>query len=149
LFSGAFTADALRALWPGNFTEWMARNRDRFVLGFAASHTVHLGAIIALMTVLGRVPIARLIPGGLVFLLIYALAAIAIARAVSQKQLARIGSSGFESFAMYTIWLVFASAFVPRMVKGWPIYSVLGVLALAAVLLRVAGRARKVRAVAA
>jgi len=80
-----------------------------------------------------------------VFLLLYGLAAAAIARSLG-KQLAFAGSPGFESFAMYTIWLVFALGFVPRIVKGWPIYSVLGVMALAAIVVRVAGGAKKARA---
>ena len=148
LFAGAFTADALVTLWPTKLTEWLLRNRDRFILGFAASHTVHLAAIIALFTTLGTVPRREkyvLVAGGFVFLLLYGLAAAAIARSFG-KHLAIAGSAGFESFAMYTIWLVFASGFVPRIVKGWPIYSVLGVMALAAIVVRVAGGTAKARA---
>jgi len=149
LFSAAFVADALLALWPANFTQWLARNRDRFFLGFAASHTVHLGAIIALLVTLGTVPRREqivLVVGGSVFLLIYALAAAALARSIAGKQLALIGSAGFASFAMYTFWLVFAAGFVPRIVKGWPIYTALGVLSLGTILVRIAGGARKARA---
>src|SRR5215471_11656673 len=148
LFAGAFTADALFALWPTKLAEWLVPNRDRFILGFAASHTVHLGAIIALLITVPVIPrreIYVLFVGGFVFLLLYGLAAAAIARSVGRK-LPVVGSAGFESFAMYTIWLVFASGFVPRMVKGWPIYSVLGVIALAAIVVRVAGGARRARA---
>src|SRR5215471_3064691 len=148
LFAGAFTADALVALWPTKLTEWLVRNRDRFILGFAASHTVHLAAIIALFSTLPVIPrreIYVLFVGGSVFLLLYGLAAAAIARSFG-KHLAILGSAGFESFAMYTIWLVFALGFVPRIVKGWPIYSVLGVMALGAIVVRIAGGAKKARA---
>ena len=141
LFSVAFTADALLALWPTKLTNWLEHNRDRFFMGFVASHTVHLGAVI-MLAYLGKVRMARVIPGGIAYLLIYALAAAAIVRLLGRKQLPFFGSPGFESFAMNTIWLVFASAFVPRIVKGWPIYSVLGVLALAAMIVRLAGRTR-------
>jgi len=64
LFSVAFTADALLALWPTKLTEWLARNRDRFLLSFVASHTVHLGAVI-MLAFLGKVAIARAIPAEL------------------------------------------------------------------------------------
>ena len=147
LFSVAFTADAALALWPTKVTEWLARNRDGFFLGFVASHTVHLGAVIAL-ALQTKVPIARLIPGGLVYLLIYALTAAVIARSLGRRQLAFFGSPGFESFAMNLVWLVFASAFVPRIMKNAS-YSVLGVLAVAALLVRIAGRTRKARPAAA
>lgn len=146
LFTGAFSATGLQVLWPGKFSNWLARNRDYFLLGFAVSHTVHLGFVIALLSIVPVIPpreIYALVLGGFVFLLIYALTAAAIARTVSQKQLAMIGSAGFTSFAMYTIWLVFALGFVPRIVKGWPVYSVLGTIALAGILVRVAGQTRK------
>ena len=152
LFAVAFAAGGLRALWPGKLTGWVARNSDRFLLGFAASHTVHLGLVITLLSTLTVIPrreIYALVLGGFVFVLIYALTAAAIARSMGYKQLALIGSAGFTSFAMYTIWLVFALGFVPRIIKGWPIYSVLGALALAAILFRIAGQARKSRAASA
>lgn len=149
LFSAAFVADSLRALWPTSFALWLARNRDRFFLGFAASHTVHLGLVITLLSIVPVMPrreIYALVLGGFVFVLIYALAAAAIARFINGKQLAVIGSAGFASFATYTIWLVFAAGFVPRIVKGWPIYSLLGVLSIGTLLVRIAGGARKARA---
>lgn len=91
----------------------------------------------------------RVVPGGFVYLLIYALAAAAITRSITGKQLSFVGSAGFTSFAMYTIWVVFASAFVPRMVTRWPIYTVLGVIALASMLVRLAGKTRQTKSAAA
>ncbi|HEY6251293.1 MAG TPA: hypothetical protein VI685_15155 [Candidatus Angelobacter sp.] len=152
LFTGAFAAAGLQALVPGKASNWLARNSDRFLLGFVASHTVHLGLIILLLNTVRVIPpreIYALVIGGFAYLLIYALAAAAIARSMGRKPLALIGSAGFTSFVMYTLWVIFASAFVPRMVKGWPIYSVLGAIALAGVALRIAGGAAKVRAAAA
>ena len=146
LFSVAFVADALRALSRTKVNEWLARNRDRFFLGFVASHTVHLGFVIAL-AVVGKVAIARVIPGGLVYLLIYGLTAAVIARLLGGKHLALVGSLGFESFTMNLLWLVFASAFVPRIMKSGS-YSVLGVWAVAALLVRIAGRMQRARAAA-
>lgn len=148
LFSCAFTANALQVLWPWKFTEWLARNRDRFFLGFAASHTVHLAAIIALIITLGHPRIQTLVGGGLVYVFIYALAAAAVPRSAGHKPPTFIGSSKFETFAMYVVWLVFALAFVPRVMRGSP-YPVLGVLALATLAIRIAGRTRKAQPAAA
>ena len=152
LFSGAFAAAGMQVLFPGKFGEWWARNSDRFLLSFAASHTVHLGLVIALLSTLRVIPrreIYALVLGGTVYLFIYALAAAAIARSIGRKQLAVIGSAGFTSFSMYTIWLIFASAFVPRIVKGWPVYSVLGIIALAGFVVHLVGRTARARAAAA
>src|SRR5215469_11941469 len=85
LFTGAFSAAGLQALWPGKFSNWLARNSDRFLFSFVASHTVHLGLVITLLSVVPVIPpreIYALVLGGFVFLLIYALAAAAIARSV-------------------------------------------------------------------
>ena len=152
LFTGAFSAAGLQALWPGKLSNWVVRHSDGFLLGFAASHTVHLGLVITLLSIVPAIPpreIYALVLGGFVFLLIYALAGAAIARSVSGKQLAFIGSAGFTSFSMYTIWLVFAAGFVPRIIRGWPVYSVLGTIALAGILVRVAGQTRKARSASA
>jgi hypothetical protein len=43
LFLGAFLGDALYRLVPAAATRWLKANKDGFTLGFAGSHTVHLG----------------------------------------------------------------------------------------------------------
>src|SRR5262249_7823135 len=45
-FLCAFTGRAVRDLWPGRFSLWLAMKRDWFLLATAASHTLHLVAII-------------------------------------------------------------------------------------------------------
>lgn len=71
-----------------------------------------------------------LVGGGSVYLLIYGLAIVAILRLRSRKEIFLFGRLKFEALAMYVIWLIFALAFVPRMVSGWPVYSLLGFVAL-------------------
>ena len=153
LFSGAFAGSSLQLLWPSPVTNWLSQKRDHWLVGFAASHTVHLAAIIALlsqMRIFPRNGIYTLVGGGLVFLLIYALAAAALARLTAKRQLPVLASEGFERFAMYTIWLVFALAFVPRSFSGGPIYAVLGLAAISVLAVRIAanraGRKRKAAA---
>jgi hypothetical protein len=140
LFLFAFTGNALRDLWPSAVSAWLARQRDWFLLGAAASHTLHLAAILALLQLIGwsRSQIVTLIGGGFVYLLIYGLAIVAVLRMRGRREIFLLGLPRFEAFAMYAIWLIFVLAFVRRIVSGWPVYSVLGVIALAALVLRIA-----------
>lgn len=48
LFVLAFTASALAELAPGDLTRWQRRNRRYLGVSFAASHFIHLAAILAL-----------------------------------------------------------------------------------------------------
>jgi hypothetical protein len=54
LFLSAFLGNALYRLVPASATRWLKANKDGFVLGFAASHTVHLAFILALVAAIGR-----------------------------------------------------------------------------------------------
>jgi methionine sulfoxide reductase heme-binding subunit len=152
-FVCAFAGNALRDLFPGRLSIWLATKRDAFLLTMAASHTVHLAAIIALFRLLGssRLKLTTVLGGGLVYLLIYALAIGAMIRLRGREPRLLLGSPRFEAIALYLIWLVFALAFVPRIVSGWPVYSLFGVVALAALFIRVAClvRHRRARAAAA
>jgi DMSO/TMAO reductase YedYZ heme-binding membrane subunit len=47
LFTLAFSAAALRVLWPNVWTRWQRRNRRYLGLAFAVSHAVHAAAIAA------------------------------------------------------------------------------------------------------
>lgn len=54
LFLGAFLGNAVYSLVPAAITRWLKANKDGFVLGFAASHTVHLAFILTLVVAIGR-----------------------------------------------------------------------------------------------
>jgi hypothetical protein len=138
-FVCAFSGNALATLWPGSFSAWLARQRDWFLLAVAVSHTLHLAAIIAFFQVVGwsHLKLVTVIGGGSVYLLIYGLAAVSVVR-LRGRQTSLMRSHRFEALALYLIWLIFALAFVPRIVSGWPVYSVFGVVALAALVLRIA-----------
>jgi hypothetical protein len=150
-FVCVFTGNALRDLWPGRLSLWLSRNRDWFLVAMAASHTFHLAAIIAFFQVVGwsKLQIVTLLGGGFVYLLFYALAATAIMRLRGDGHTFMAGSPKLEAAALYLIWIIFALAFVPRIVSGWPIYSILAVTALAALVIRIACLVRHKRAVAA
>jgi len=148
---GAFTGNALRDLWPGAFSAWLSRRRDSFIVGIAASHTLHLVAIVAFYRVIGssHLSFLRLLPGAIVYLVIYALAVAASLRLAGRKEPFFRAGSKSAGFALYLIWFVFAAAFVPRIVSGWPVYSFFGVLALMALTIRIACRPRHPRSMAA
>jgi methionine sulfoxide reductase heme-binding subunit len=139
-FICAFSGNALRDLFPGRLSLWLATKRDAFLLAMAVSHTVHLAAIIALFQLLGssRLKLTTVLGGGLVYLLIYALAISAIMRLRGLEARSFLGSPRFGAVALYLIWLIFALAFVPRIVSGWPVYSLFSVVALAALFIRIA-----------
>ena len=141
-FLCAFTGNALRDLRPGRISLWLARRHDHFLVAQAASHTVHLAAIIAFFRLVGwsKLQLAVLIGGGSVYLMIYALGVTALNRLRSGGQAS--GPMRFEGFALYAIWAIFALAFVPRIVSGWPTYSFFGIAAIAALVIRIACKLR-------
>jgi methionine sulfoxide reductase heme-binding subunit len=155
-FFFAFSGGALRDLLPSRATAWLAQKRNWFLVAVAVSHTLHLAAIIMLLRVVGwsRLPWTTAVGGGIVYLLIYALAVNSMVR-INRGPETLLGTprfeAKFEAIALYLIWLVFAAGFVPRMVSGWPIYTLLGAAALLALVLRIAClmKHRRAKAVAA
>ena len=150
LFFFAFTGNALRDLWPSSFSTWLARKRDWFLVAMAVSHSVHLAAIVALFQLIGwsRLRLITLLGGGFVYVLIYLLAVNALGRMWSGREGFWVGSLRSEAVALYLIWLIFALAFIPRMVSGWPVYSLFGTAALAALIIRIVCRVQHKRAMA-
>ena len=154
LFFFAFTGNALRDLWPGVLSFWLARKRDWFLVAMAVSHSVHLAAIIMLEQATGwprfydHFRVAGIGLGGLVFVFIYVLALRALMRLSRNEEALAPMPSKFEGAFLYAIWFVFAAGFVPRIVSGWPVYSLFGAAALAALIIRITCRVRHRRAMA-
>jgi hypothetical protein len=113
LFLCAFLADALCRLWPAAATLWLKANRGRFTLGLAASHTLHLGFILALVAALGREHLLNELGWGVLtafttgLLFIYALAA----SVLLHHHKVWLTSPRFEAFAQYFLITLFAFAF--------------------------------------
>lgn len=149
-FFFAFTGNAVREFWPGSLSSWLSQKRDWLLVAMAASHTFHLAAIILLFQKIGwsRLHWVTLAGGGFVYLLIYAIALNAISRLHAGRKQFMIGNLRLEAGALYLIWLIFALAFVPRVIAGWPAYSLLGFAAVIAVVLRIACLVRHKRALA-
>jgi DMSO/TMAO reductase YedYZ heme-binding membrane subunit len=71
----AWSASALARLWPGGWRTALLRRRRSVGLGFAASHTVHLAALLIALFVFdhGTKPVT-VIGGGIGYLFVFALA---------------------------------------------------------------------------
>jgi methionine sulfoxide reductase heme-binding subunit len=146
LFLGAFLGNALYRLVPASATRWLKANKDGFVLGFAASHTVHLVFILALVAAIGRehafkgIMVVAFTTG---FLFIYALAAGVLFRLP-------FWSSRFEALAHYYLATLFVVSFTRHAITRPLFYTPFVLVAVTAAGVRIAAaiRSRSVPALA-
>jgi methionine sulfoxide reductase heme-binding subunit len=142
LFLGAFLGNALYRLVPASATRWLKANKDGFVLGFAASHTVHLAFILALVAAIGRehafkgIMVVAFTTG---FLFIYALAAGILFRNLT------FFSSHFEALAHYYLMSLFVVSFTRHAMTRPLFYTPFVLIAITALGVRIAAviRSRK------
>jgi methionine sulfoxide reductase heme-binding subunit len=151
LFVSAFLGEALCRLWPAAATLWLKRNRDRFTLGLAASHTVHLAFILLLVGTLGREHLLEELGWSVFiafttgFLFIYALAAGVLLR----HRTFWLTSPRFVAFAHYLLIVLFGFAFALSGLAKPFFYAPFVLAAAAALGVRVSAaiRSRKVEVV--
>jgi len=142
LFLGAFLGNAFYSLVPAASTRWLKANKDGFTLGFAGSHTVHLAFILALMAAIGR---ENALKGLMVvafttgFLLIYGLAADVLFRHRT------FWSSRFEALAHYYLISLFTVSFTRHAMKEPAFYTPLVLVAVTAIVVRIAAAVRSKR----
>lgn len=138
LFLGAFLGNALYRLVPASATRWLKANKDGFVLGFAASHTVHLVFILALVAAIGRehafkgIMVVAFTTG---FLFIYALAAGVLFRLP-------FWSPHFEALAHYYLATLFVVSFTRHAITRPLFYTPFVFVAVSAVGVRIAAATR-------
>jgi DMSO/TMAO reductase YedYZ heme-binding membrane subunit len=117
LFCLAYAAAALVRFWPNAFTQWVRRNRRQIGVSFAVSHGVHALAIASLSVLApeefkNEVRLSMLIPGGIGYLFIAAMAATSFDRTA-----AAIGPRAWRwlhGFGAFYIWVGFMNAFGSR-----------------------------------
>jgi len=110
LFLGAFTASALARLRPSAATHWLWRHRRYLGVSFAASHAIHLAAIVAMARIAPEVfgrstSTGTLVAGGIGYLLIAAMTATSFDRAVTwlgPRRWQRLHTVG-----VYYLWALF------------------------------------------
>jgi sulfoxide reductase heme-binding subunit YedZ len=146
LFTGAFSASALCAIWPNRLTRWMLRNRRYLGVSFAVSHFIHLIAIIALALRLGdqfKLDPATLVGGGVAYVFIAAMTATSfdrIAAWIGPRAWRRLHTTGG-----YYIWFIFFISYAPRTAVTSLWYAPVVFVLLAVVALRVVVRLRSRR----
>jgi hypothetical protein len=147
LFCLAFSASALRALWPAPWTVWLLNNRRYLGLSFAASHAMHAVAIVAFASLdpqhfHEREGIGMLVLGGLGYAFIVAMAATS-----SDAAVAWLGARRWRALHWiggHYLWLSFMTGFAkPATVQPLYLAPVLVLLAIMAV--RLVARARAAR----
>jgi hypothetical protein len=119
LFTAAFIASSLRALWQTPMTRWLLANRRYIGVSFAASHALHLVGIIAVIRTAPdfRTNAVTAVGGGLAYVFLAAMTATSSDRAVAWLGARRwrlLHKSG-----MYYCWFIFFITYAPRLLLGW------------------------------
>ncbi len=147
LFAMAFAAAALVELAPNGFTRWQRRNRRYLGVSFAASHAIHLAALIALArsdrelfwTLTNP---ANVVLAGTAYVLLAAMTATSFDRTT-----AWLGARNWRLLQLvggWYIWISFAMAVGKRLPQG-PIYWAMMALVLAIAIVRLVAMSRRSR----
>jgi hypothetical protein len=142
LFTAAFIASSVRVLWPTALTRWLLANRRYVGVSFAASHAIHLFAILMLLRVSPdfHIGTATLIGGGGAYVLLAAMTATSFDRSA-----AWLGARRWRLLhktGMYYCWVIFFISYLPRMLVESILYLPFVAVLLGALGLRVAARRR-------
>lgn len=146
LFTTAFGASSLYAVWPTASTRWMLHNRRYIGVSFAVSHFIHLIAIVALAVRLGakfKLDPATLVGGGLAYVFIAAMTATSFDRTaawIGARAWRRLHTAGG-----YYIWFIFFISYAPRAAIASLWYAPVVFILLGVIGLRVVVRLRSRR----
>ncbi len=138
VFLITYSASSLAKLWPSPLTRSLWQNRRWWGLGFAASHTIHLIALVIYLNIGPETrSLTSLGPGSLTYLLIFAMALTSNDAAMRSlgKNWKRLHTLG-----IHAIWLTFMVAYSGRIFElGKQTEGVIATaLSLAALGLRIA-----------
>jgi methionine sulfoxide reductase heme-binding subunit len=147
LFLIPYCASSLLRLWPRDLTKALVRYRRQWGLGFAFTHSVHLGALTGFYVLKGITPSTQtLLGGGLAYGFIYVMALTSNDASMNAlgKWWKRIHVAG-----MHWIWFVFALTYFGRLfdAERWVQGAVFFPLCLVALGLRLAVALRRKRLV--
>lgn len=143
IFLLTYLASSLFRLSPAPWSRALVRDRRWWGLGFAASHTVHLVALVVAVS-LDPEPrtLASLVPGSLAYLFILAMALTSSSAAMRalDRNWKRLHTTG-----IHVIWLIFTLAYAKRipMAETRAIGLTMTTLALMALLVRVLAYRRR------
>ena len=140
LFLAVYLASSARRLWPNDVTKWLLVNRRYLGVSFFVAHGLHLDAILMLDTLLGDALVTdalTLLGGGLVYLLITAMALTSSDRAVRWLGAKRWGT--LHRVGIHYVWAIWLLQWLPMGFMS-PIYGLFLLLTLAALGVRIAAR---------
>jgi methionine sulfoxide reductase heme-binding subunit len=151
IFIVTYAASSLAKLWPGELTRGLWRNRRWWGLGFAASHTVHLYALVTYNRMAGHdTSLQTLIGGGGAYAILYLMAL--TSNEAAMRALGR-NWKRLHTLGIHWLWFIFAFSYFGRVAEGeqMPYAGIVLAVALAALGLRiaVAVKGRRDRAAAA
>lgn len=141
-----YSASSLVRLWPNRATKALLRDRRWWGLGFFASHTVHLLALLTYLNLSGEGrPLPVLIGGGGAYVMLFAMAA--TSNEAAMRALGR-NWKRLHTLGIHWLWFVFFVSYLGRAAKGEPMGLVGTAVCLLALGLRLvaAVRSRKRRA---
>lgn len=142
IFILAYSASSLARLWPSDLTRTLWRDRRWWGLGFFASHTIHLGALITYLQVSGDTrPWAVLIVAGGAYVMLFAMAATS-----NEAAMRALGKNWkrLHTFGIHYLWFIFFVSYLGRTMEvGKMAQGYIGVsIALAGLGLRIAAWAK-------
>jgi DMSO/TMAO reductase YedYZ heme-binding membrane subunit len=145
IFMLTYAASSLLRLWPGSITKALVRDRRWWGLGFAASHTVHLYALVTYLSLVGEPPLlTTVLGGGLAYTLLFAMALTSsdTAQRALGKNWKRLHTAG-----IHWLWAVFVFTYGGRAAAGeeMPYAGICIAIAFAALGLRIALSVRSSR----
>lgn len=108
----AYVARPLHQLSPSGLSKATLARRRWIGLGFAISHTIHLGALIIALQLSGEErPLVTILGGGFAYVLLYAMAFTSTAAA--QRAMGRWWKR-LHRFGIHYLWLIFAQSYLGR-----------------------------------
>ena len=143
LFVLAYAASSLCSFWRGPATKWLLANRRYVGVSFAASHTLHLAALVALYRISpefrDNLDATTIVGGGLAYVFLYAITLTSFDR--SAAWLGRRGWKALHTTGMHYIWFIFFISYLPRALQA-PAYVPVTALLIAGAALRLGRWAR-------
>jgi sulfoxide reductase heme-binding subunit YedZ len=149
LFALAFSAAAMVELAPSDATRWQRRNRRYLGVSFAASHAIHLAALIALARVdndlfWALTNPANIVLAGTAYLFIAAMTVTSFDRTARW-----LGAGKWRLLHLiggWYIWVSFATAVGKRLPQG-PVYWTMMAIVIAIGVLRLIAMSRRSKVV--
>jgi DMSO/TMAO reductase YedYZ heme-binding membrane subunit len=110
-----YLASSLATLWPSDMSRALLRDRRWWGLGFAASHTVHLVALVVFLRLSGGTrPLLTLLGGGFAYVLLYLMA---LTSSNAAQRALGANWKRLHTAGIHWLWFIFAFSYLGRAMK--------------------------------